>query len=464
MTSFTPRAASTKSESETVVVLGPSDGAIFPRCIVQYYYQNTTNDPQFMKFETMRDSFRSAIHSCIPMLTGKPTDVTLSDQGTLKIVFDKESPVYPPVTKHIDSEHTVKAMVDANFSLSSQPQVMASSPPVLNPLAGDPLVMLDLVYMPDGVGFCLSFSHAITDYASAVMFVREWAKVAKSMFMDEVVPYQPLELDTDRAKYWTTLEQEPKAEPSPFELHLKHLASEKQGKESAGVTAGAVANALRPSGNLTSQYRIDIPSDALRSLIEVKNDKFPGISINSLLLAIIWRAISAASPDSPYTYFAASLTVRGDKRFANYCGNTATMKYVHEDTRKLLSLDIGSAAQLVQASIRSFTLSEFVHITQLYNSGESYILNLQELVENNLAPRLMAATLSRLPMYNIDFGFGTPAKIVAPPMYPPGFAMLFPSDAAGGMDIYINTSEKAIQLLEADDILKGRITAMKYDV
>ncbi|KAJ2242647.1 hypothetical protein GGH97_003836, partial [Coemansia sp. RSA 475] len=86
---------------------------------------------------------------------------------TASIVDD---PPLPPISKHTDDTRTVRRMIDADFAPSTQPPVIFGIPIQCNPLVGDPLVTLDVVYMADGVGIGLTFSHAVTDMGGVARF------------------------------------------------------------------------------------------------------------------------------------------------------------------------------------------------------------------------------------------------------------------------------------------------------
>ncbi|KAI8319922.1 hypothetical protein GQ54DRAFT_340947 [Martensiomyces pterosporus] len=275
--------------TQTVVALCPADAPIFAHSIVQYYWLSPTNDPCFMEFGALRDSFHLTTRKCIPMLTGDPADVVLLVQCLLKPVFDKDRPVYPPVAKHLVSEHTVKSMI-ANKK------------------------------------------------KRAVQHHRRSSRVGGY---------------------------------SPSHQHLAWCCR---------------------IYRQTQEYHVS--------------------------------------------------------RHFN-CRSHSSCPLTRHVARQVL--------QQIHAG-------KFVQIVEAYVSDKSYMLNMLQFAENSVAPQLMAANLSRIPMYDVGLGFGAPAKVVYPFTFPPGFSIFTLEGKDSGLGVYIHTPEKMIEHLQADRLLRHHISVTEHQM
>ncbi|PIA14515.1 hypothetical protein COEREDRAFT_82660 [Coemansia reversa NRRL 1564] len=141
-------------------VLCPADIAICPRCIVHYYYHNQKNLPGFMEFEVLRDSFYQTLRVCLPIALATNVQKRSENEG-ITLSVDHSKPNYPPVIKHVDTQCTIADMLRRDFAVESQPSAMSNSPQIVNPLNGDPLGVVDIVYMSDGVGISVALSHSV---------------------------------------------------------------------------------------------------------------------------------------------------------------------------------------------------------------------------------------------------------------------------------------------------------------
>ncbi|KAJ2781172.1 hypothetical protein H4R18_003042 [Coemansia javaensis] len=431
------------------VALCPADCAVATRCVLHYYFHNAAGDPGFMAFEVLRDSFHEALHQSLPLALTTDMQMTPWAHGGLTAGLSADHPVFPPAVRHHDARCTIADMVRRDFALDSQPQALLDVPCIANPLAGDALAVLVAVYMSDGVGVCLALSHAVVDIGGATRFCHEWCALARSMYAAAGTHHQPQRLCSDRAWFWGAVSARRAPVDSAFYRHLYARTAAQQPPKSG--TAGAPL------------YRIAIAAEALGALGDVRARACPGASIPNFISAVIWRAILRARPDAEHAYFAASLTVRTiEPAFADYWGNTATMRYIHREAPALRAAAIGEIAEAVQGCTSGFSVAEYADILERYTSTPEYLARLEQFVEEGRAPLLMVANISRLPVYAADFGFGPPAKVCYPPFLPPGFAVFLPRSAAGGIDILIHASDAAIRLLASDDLVRDHIAVTAY--
>ncbi|KAJ2771770.1 hypothetical protein IWQ57_002062 [Coemansia nantahalensis] len=444
--------------ASTQTVFCPADGLIDGQIMAHFYYQNMTSDPRFMEFDVLSESFYDALRSSLPLALATDMQTGPLWSGGLTAMLSS-NPGRPPMTRHVDSKCTIANMIAEGFSRASQPLALDSMPHLRKPLEGDALVTLDVVYMADGVGVGVAFSHAVVDMGACVRFCQEWGARAQSMYSpDDSVVYQPAVLNIDRARFWDAITAEETRAESAFDKHLAELA------DTAPELGNDGPSKVEPDmgGGAKSLYRIEITAAATGGIGEARKNVAPGASIPNFLSAVLWRAVTRANPEAHHTYFATSLTVRTDPRFAEFWGNTSTMKYIHMDAGTFSAMDIGDIARTVQAIMSEFTPAEYLRILGTFTNTE-YIRNLVRHVLNGHAPVVAISNVSRVPMYSVDFGFGPPAKVICPTALTPGMVVLFPNSMAGGIDIYLRASDAEIEQIAGDSLLKDHISVRAYE-
>ncbi|KAJ2503216.1 hypothetical protein GGH96_000465 [Coemansia sp. RSA 1972] len=435
----------------TRTVLCPADNAVNPRCVVHFYFHNPDRQAGFMEFSILRQTFIQTLRVSLPLALATDMQMTSPTYGGLTAVIVEDPPL-PPVCKHTDDTRTVGCMIAADFAPSTQPSVILGIPTTSNPLAGDPLVTLDVVYMTDGVGLGLAFSHAVTDMGGIARFCVEWSRVARSHYTSGATEYKPCALNTGRSWFWPCVCAEPRPPTSPFVSHLEALASDHN---------GLVDSNAEIQDTSSTMYRMSTSAHGIAHIGSVRDAICPGVSIPNLISAALWQSLSLSSPHS-FTYIAASLTTRTHPTYATYWGNTSTIKYTHYATQQACQMPCAELARVVQKSVASFTPAEFVYIIDQYTS-EVYLSRLQKYVENDKVPRLMVSNMSRLPYYEVDFGFGCPVKVNWPMDVPRGMAAFFPRSRDGGIDIYLRTSDLVARNVANHEVLKDHISVMVYE-
>ncbi|KAJ1827360.1 hypothetical protein LPJ73_008791, partial [Coemansia sp. RSA 2703] len=348
--------------------------------------------------------------------------------GKLTATVDPSCPVYPDVKRHNDCKHAIKDMIARGFADGSQPPALTSVRLFADPLAGDALVSLDIVYLADGVGMAVGFSHAVADIPGVKMFVAQWSRLCYSTVTNEIPRYELHALNTDRMAFWRTVTAEPAPPLRPFDVHLAELTQ---------CSRPSVGQQI-PVPDTLATYRIAVPDELLARLAKDRRATDPLPSVPTMLSAILWKALVRAwpKPSSHFAYFANALTVRPlYKQFADFCGNAVTMKYLHMNIPQLMHSDVQDVAVEIQRAAREFTAGEFAQIICGYSEPCGYGERLAKFVENGVAPRLMVSNVSRAGLYDeADFGWAPPEKVVFPADIPQGLCMFLPMSKTGGID------------------------------
>ncbi|KAJ2125506.1 hypothetical protein IW147_000858 [Coemansia sp. RSA 720] len=435
----------------TRTVLCPADNAVMPRCVVHFYFHNSGHRPEFMEFSTLRQTFIQTLRASLPLALATDMQMTTATYGGLTAAI-VEDPPHPPICKHTDDTRTVGRMIAADFAPSTQPPVILGIPTHSNPLVGDPLVTLDVVYMADGVGVGLAFSHAVTDMGGVIQFCVEWSRVARSIYTPGAMEHTPCVLNADRSWFWPRVCAEPSPPTSPFVSHLESLASDHNELADSSTEI---------QDTCSTMYRMGISAHGVAHIGSVRDATCPGVSILNFISAALWQSITTSSLH-PSTYFAASLTARTHPTYADYWGNTSTMKYTHYATLDVCNMSCADLGRVVQQSVASFTPAEFAYIIDKYADDE-YLPRLRMFVENGRVPRLMVSNMSRLPHYEVDFGFGCPVKVCWPVDIPRGMAAFLPRAQGGGIDIYLRASDLVVRNVSNHGLLKDHISVMVYE-
>ncbi|KAJ2777300.1 hypothetical protein GGI15_004554 [Coemansia interrupta] len=429
----------------------PADNAIAPRCMLLYYYHNSANHTNFMDFTLLKHTFHQTLLASLPLALATSVSMDAPPLGKLTAFVNPRSPKYPEVKRHTDHEHTIKNMVARGFARGSQPPVLANMRMLADPLAGDALAMLEVVYMADGVGLAVGLSHAVVDITGFRMFVEQWSRLCRSTVHAELPQYKAQKLYIDRTEFWRMVTKEPAPPPSPFDRHLEELAGCPESSADRQVSE------QEPSAT----YRITVPDVLLEQLAKSRRPADPQPSVPALLSAILWKALVRAqpSPHPQFAYFANSLTVRPlHKSLAAFCGNAVTMKYIHMPVAHLLHTDTQDVAVEIHRAAREFTGGQFARIIRGYMEPQGYMGRLARFVENGRAPRLMVSNVSRAGLYDeADFGWSGPEKIVFPADIPQGLCIFLPMSSAGGIDAYLCTTRSVIESIAQDDQLKDHI-------
>ncbi|KAJ2741445.1 hypothetical protein GGI20_005185 [Coemansia sp. BCRC 34301] len=418
------------------------------------YFEKPVDTPssEFMNFDILKTSFHQTLTACLPHALG--TNLRTSTDGDLAapllVTVNSAAPRLPVVTRHKDSECTIALMRASGFMPHVQPKALLerTAPLTRNPMGGDPLATLDVVYMSDGVGVLLVLSHAVVDMAAYCRFCIEWGLATGAMRGKGAVAGVVRAMDTDRSRFWAQVSAHtPAADPSPFEKHLEEFR--KTNYQLQAEEAG---------DNTTVAFRLSADVAGMARLAQTRDAECAGISVPNFVSALLWRIVARASSSAAeFAWFSASLTIRSQRQFADYWGNTATAKYIHAQTKAVAQGDLRLTAGLVQSCVRDFGVAEFARIVGLYagSDGGAFLRNVSELIGTPRVARLSVANISRIPFYSVDFGHGGPVKVQYQTVRIPGLCFVMPQSADGGMEVLVCLSEAAGRALINDETIQS---------
>ncbi|KAJ2867069.1 hypothetical protein GGI22_001144 [Coemansia erecta] len=442
---------------QKTAIFCPADNAIYSPCTIHLYYYNHDKSPGFMKFGVLRESLYQTLRASMPLALATDMKQTSAENGGLTATLS-EIPPYPSIVKYVDCERTIAQMAADGYSLASQPPVMTNCAAATNPLAGDALVAVDVVYLKDGVGLSFFASHAVVDLSSLVMIACEWGNVAKAMYAGRYAQYVHQAFDIDRARFW---ERVSAYSPGDALKTTRHFDERWAAEQHSSSLCAAQNNPFAIAG--TQMHRIRISAKSVEALKRSRPADCQDISVGTLISAALWQAHTKAHPDQRHTYYGSSITIRADPQFANFCGNTSTMDYICDNPSYINALSTYEVARMIQRRIRAFTAGDFVHYVKSY-SDATFASKLMALVSSSHRATLVTANVSRLPLYDIDFGYGRPCKFVCPKSIVANkFCLMAPQDADGGFEIYTRVPQETIEMVQEAELLSGHIEIVKYD-
>ncbi|KAJ2344940.1 hypothetical protein GGH91_002696 [Coemansia sp. RSA 2671] len=428
--------------SEKTLGLCPPDCAVHLPIMTPLYFERPVGMTGFMDFDVLKSSFYRTLTTCLPHALG--TNFRLSGDPSMPylVTVNPAAPNLPRVARHVDDECTIAAMRQSGFMPHVQPKAILceTAKVTRNPLGGDPLVTLDIVYMSDGVGVLLVISHAIVDMGAYCRFMVEWGLVAKAVACGDVGV--PREMDTDRSKFWSLVTKW--AEPVPtteFEAHLAELNA-----------AGAQVPLANPQP--VTIVRLGADPKAVAKLSQTRDRLCPGISVPNFISALLWRITGQAS-ESEYAYFSSSLTIRSDPRFSEYWGNTSTSNFIYVPRERLISESLADVARRIQESVYEFGVAEFAHILDLFTAKDSwYDRSVVKYVGVTGVSRMSVVNVSRsVPLYDIDFGGGRPVKVMNQAVRIPGLCFFMPWSQEGGIEVIACLPEPTVNVLLVDELV-----------
>ncbi|KAJ1793673.1 hypothetical protein LPJ59_004695 [Coemansia sp. RSA 2399] len=442
---------------QNTAVFCPADNAIYQQCTMHLYYHNHDRSPGFMDFDVLRESLYQTLRASMRLALATDMKQTSVENGGLTATLS-DTPLYPSIARHVDHEHTIAKMAADGYSLASQPPVMTNCAAVANPLAGDALVAVDVVYLKDGVGLSFAASHAVTDLSSLVMVACEWGNVAKAMHTGRYAQYAYQAFDVDRARFW---ERVSACAPGDALKTTRDLEERWVAEQHSSPPCVAQKNPFVITE--TPMHRIRISAKSVVALKRSRPADCHDISVGALISAALWQAHTKAHPDQPHTYYGSSVTIRADPQFAGFCGNTSTVDYIRDDPAYINTLSAYEVARVIQRRIRAFTAGDFVHYVKCY-SDATFAPKMAALVSSNHRATLVTVNVSRLPLYDIDFGYGRPCKFVCPKIIvAERFCIMAPQDADGGFEIYTRIPQETIEMVQETELLSGHIEIVKYE-
>ncbi|KAJ2725006.1 hypothetical protein GGI07_001575 [Coemansia sp. Benny D115] len=451
-----------------------------------YYFENTSNDRDFMSADLLRDSFYHALLD-FPILAG---NLCVGSDHTAHIVVDPNDLNMP---EYIESSSNIHFdfLKQASFAWSALPKDVVTVGTI--PTAGKhkrlKLANAHVTRLGDNSGVVLFFStpHYAIDGVGYSMFINHWASICRSTKNNHATagaPNKGFLFDRSLINQCLPKDREPVDKPT-LDVYMQESYLAKFLAWVSPETRGSI---------LTKATKIEaieghvfrIPKLSLRRLhaaVEMWLPEKTRISDNDVLSGLLSMVVSqgvssaktyAANPNSPMyeniknlaSHMASKLIKQSPDmwmtqivldirsrikslRTLDYTGNAVISATVVAPLdlmqSKITPKALAQAAMHVRHAVSQVTVG---HIGQLMDLMPSEPDCYTRALANTSAfdEKLVISNQSKFPLYSVDFGFGTPSWISPIPAFYPNFASMLPRpEAATDYYVYITSTKKAMQ-------------------
>jgi len=299
---------------------------------------------------------------------------------------------------HITEEGLTFKVVESNLAFEESRRITQYISPV-NSIEGKPLTKITLTQTPKGSILAVSISHALVDGFSYFHFLSSWARICRG---DSIIkPY------LDRSIFLKNSDYSPKMITSD-DIYTD-----------CGLFYGGKRSKLQ-TGRINDEH-IFISAETIRSCIEdVKQEHNVSLTENDVITAHLWKEYIPRwnrENDNPKTYVTCPFDFRRIMTDfpKNYFGCALCFATASIDFNGLLKASIGDLAILIRNSVSKIKNDYILNsLNTLESLRKQYGLAAMEEVHLR-HPRhgMIITNLTRLPLRDIDFGFGAPVDFLA---------------------------------------------------
>ncbi|KAJ2004779.1 hypothetical protein H4R26_002313 [Coemansia thaxteri] len=449
--------------------LTPLDGNPSNRANLQFvfFYKNPSSSESGLQLrERMSERMRQAFHEAMshyPILYGEhhrcdddketPPNEGGQSPAVHIIVSDSSKQTQAPRYDEHDVSELVSDIQAAHYNWATWPAQLLSVSPIRVRLGSArelPLAHVVVTWHADGMGLLVSVDHSVADGVGVSVLLNQWAGAVRNR---ELL----LPVDADHAAAWRQL-VETADEPQPdwfvnYVDSLPAVAPEPSGTESAGIADTdprapvEVERALR-----RNTHALRVTRAALQRLADDNSRGGPVPAIR-LAYALMWQRYMAAMARGSDPDATCLINVIHSARAVvgrpHYIGNAVCPVYSRRALGSLLNASVADVAEEIGRSMHAITAPQWLAFTQLFHDAPRRA-KLLTLFANPEALQLSVSNISRVPFFDVDFGFGPPCHATVYPMVIPGFAVWTPLQADGGLHILWNLPDHVFAALAQD--------------
>ena len=292
---------------------------------------------------------------------------------------------------------------------------------------GHPLTKVVLTQTPKGSVLAVSISHALVDGFSYFHFLSSWGRISRG----ERIMTPHLDRELLRSGVGRVSEQ----------------ITSKEFHDKCGLFYGHGQRSV-PAGTLHSD-RFFISDDIITShLREIRSQHGVTLTDNDVITAILWKKYLLMWNDSPgdvNTYLTCPVDFRrilpGFPK--NYFGCALCFATASLDIHRLADASIGEIAVQVKSAvskIRGDYISTSLNTLEALRKQKGLNV-IPEIHLRDPHNGMIVTNLTRLPIRDIDFGFGTPSTFLAYSEIP-GSAAILP--APGGVEVIVSSPQRVV--------------------
>jgi len=289
-------------------------------------------------------------------------------------------------------------VVESDLAFEESKKIIQYISPVSS-IEGKPLTNIKLTQTPKGSILAVSISHALVDGFSYFHFLSSWARIGRG---DPIIePYLDRSIFLKNSDYSTKT-------ITPENIYTD-----------CGLFYGGRRRKLQ-TGPINEEH-IFIAAETIRSCIDdVKQKHNVSLTENDVITAHLWKKYIPEwnkENDNPKTYVTCPFDFRRIMTDfpKNYFGCALCFATASIDFKELLKASIGDLAILIRNSVSKIKND---YILNYLNTLEGHrqqrgLAAMEEIHLRHPHQGLIVTNLTRLPVRDIDFGFGAPVDFLA---------------------------------------------------
>lgn len=302
---------------------------------------------------------------------------------------------------HISEDGLSFDFIESDLAFEESREITKYISPVSS-IEGNPLTKIQLTQTPKGSILAVSISHALVDGFSYFHFLSSWARICRGERI--IKPY----LDRDDFL-------------SKLDCHEKTITADNI-YTNCGLFYGGKRGILH-TGQINDE-RIFISGETVRSYMEdAKKEKNVSLTENDVITAHLWKKyipIWNKENDAPKTYKAYVTCPFDFRRITNllpknYFGCALCFATASINFNDLLEVSIGDLAILIRNSVSKIKDDYILNsLATLESLRKHYgLAAMEEIHLRHPHHGIIVTNLTRLPIRDIDFGFGPPVDFLA---------------------------------------------------
>ena len=320
---------------------------------------------------------------------------------------------------HISEDELTIDIIDSEVYFEKNARIEDLITPV-NSLIDEPLTKIKLTQAPNGSVLVISISHALVDGFSYFHFLTSWARIYRGE--NFIKPHISRDI------------------VSSYLNNGDDVITKEKVYADCGLFYGAERGGVQTNKLITE--RIFIPDEIIKAGIDAANKKHNiTFSENDWITAMIWKKyvpLWNRSEDNPQTYVTCPFDFRrvlsGFPK--NYFGCALSFVSVSVDLKTLIETEIEDLAVLIKQSVSKIKSDQIKNsLTTLDDLRKEHGLSAMERIHlRHPENGIIITNLTRMPLREIDLGFGKPERFIAYAEIP-GSAAILPAE--GGVEVFV---------------------------
>jgi NRPS condensation-like uncharacterized protein len=320
---------------------------------------------------------------------------------------------------HISEDGLTIDIIDSEVNFEKNARIEDFITPV-NSLTDEPLTKIKLTQAPNGSVLAVSISHALVDGFSYFHFLTSWARIYRGE--NFIKPHISRDI------------------VSSYLNNGDDVITKEKVYSDCGLFYGAERGGVQTKKLITE--RIFIPDEIIKAGIDAANKKHNvTFSENDWITAMLWKKYVPhwnRSEDNPQTYVTCPFDFRrvlaGFPK--NYFGCALSFASASIEFNELSETSIEDLALLIKESINKIK-GDYIRnsLTTLENLRKQKGLSVMEQLHlRHPESGMIITNLTRMPLRDVNFGFGRPEKFIAYAEVSRSAAIL---PAEGGGEVFV---------------------------